>query len=906
MHPPPGPWAKHRGLTTPYGIDLHGLDTAAMACALWRHYLSRHQRRLIAHGWHLTQNQVRLLLMFLAALHDIGKIQPAWQAAVPTADHLTGRPGYAPQPPDTPRLRHERATLYVLPELLHRLYDLPLNGSPSTLVAHQLAQIAATHHGTFPPPLTHLRDELTHPTTALPALGTDGWDRERQRLLETADTLLGHPLLPTRTAPPTTAILTAGVISLADWLASQNTWITARQTDWDTDTITSAAAHLHRALRLAPAALRDAQLRTPVVVPPTTMRAMFPDLRGHRLYPLQKRIEKELPELVDRLGPGLLLITAPTGDAKTECGLFAACVLGAAAHCIGTAMFLPNRASCEPMWERLRAHTRATTRGPAPTGLVHHLAWLDTHFNPLQSTVASDATAVEEWLRGRYRPLLGHTCAATWDQLVTDVLPARYNTVRWLGITRKTVVIDEAHAYGPYEHQLTKEALHWLGAFGIPIVLLSATLTGNTAADLVHAYRAGSGHTDTPALHPPYPGWTYTDLATGTITTSPTIPSARAHTLTITVTSATHIHDPDDPHGRAHAVLDALRPLHDSHRGSALIVCNTIADAQATYDLLAVTWGTGPRTPRLLLLQAATPHHRRTAATRKLRRWTGKGRPRPARPLVVVATQLAEQSLDIDTDLVITDLAPLALIIQRAGRQFRHPRADRPPWATGPRITVLVPPGRLPAAWLQVYDESLLDRTRTALGPPGDHHLAIPEDLPDFLDAVYELDFTTPAGISHEGRQATEHALGKQAAVPRPARITDLHQLSDGEAPHPETRLGADTLRVLPVYTTPGHTWLNRRATKPLPDQATPADPAAMHQLMNLTVPIRAALFDAADPHTDPPPVWKDVASLRHLRLLPQPLCNGVPQPYRNHHHDLSLHPTLGLVSRTTRRGPDP
>ncbi|MFJ9446387.1 CRISPR-associated helicase Cas3' [Kitasatospora sp. NPDC101235] len=903
MRPPTRPWAKNEGLTAPYGVTLHGLDTAAMAGALWSQYLSRHQRRLIARGWHLTQDQTRLLIMFLAVLHDIGKIQPAWQAAVPAADHLTGHPGYTPTPAGIPRLRHERATLYVLPELLHRLRGLPLDGSPNDLVAHQLAQIAATHHGTFPPALTHLRDELAHPAAALPALGTDGWDREREHLLRTADTLLDQPALPARPAPATTAILTAGLISLADWLASQHTWITKRQTDWATGAVTSTAAHLRRALRLAPAALREAQLRTPTVILPTTMHAMFPHLDGHRLYPLQQSIERELPTLVDRLGPGLLLITAPTGDAKTECGLFAVCLLGAAAHCIGTALFLPNRATCEPMWERLRAHTLATTRGPAPTGLVHHLAWLDTHFNPLRRTLASDAAIVDEWLRGRYRPMLGYAFAATWDQLTTAVLPARYNTVRWLGITRKTVVIDEAHAYGPYEHQLTKEALHWLGAFGVPVVLLSATLTGDTAADLVHAYRSGAGHTDTPALAHRYPGWTYTDLATGTITPSPTIPSDRAHTLTITVTPATHTHDPADPDGRARALLEALRPLHDARRGVALIVCDTIDDAQATHDLLDATWGSSPDTPRLLLLQSAIPHHRRTAATRKLQRWTGKGRPRPDRPLVTVATQLVEQSLDIDTDLVITDLAPLALIIQRAGRQFRHPRTDRPPWATGPHITVLVPPGALPKAWLQVYDESLLQHTRTALGPAGDHHLAIPEDLPAFLDPVYEPDFTNPAGITRQGREAAEHAQGTQAAVPRPARITDLHLLSEGEDPHPETRLGADTLRILPVYTTDGRTWLNRRTTQPLPDLI---DPAAMHRLMHLTIPVRAALLDTADPDTDPPPTWKNIAALRHLRLLPQRMDNATPQPYRGRHRNLIVHPTLGLVSRTDRQGLDP
>ncbi|MFI2612116.1 hypothetical protein [Kitasatospora sp. NPDC018619] len=130
-----------------------------------------------------------------------------------------------------------------------------------------------------------------------------------------------------------------------------------------------------------------------------------------------------------------------------------------------------------------------------------------------------------------------------------------------------------------------------------------------------------------------------------------------------------------------------------------------------------------------------------------------------------------------------------------------------------------------------------------------------------------------------------------------------MHLLSEGEDPHPETRLGADTLRVLPVYTADSRTWLNRRATQPLPDRT---DPATMHRLVNLSIPVRAALLDAANPATDPPPTWKNIAALCHLRLLPQPMNNTAPQPYRGSHRDLIVHPTLGLVSQAHSQDLDP
>ncbi|MFD7645985.1 CRISPR-associated helicase Cas3' [Kitasatospora sp. NPDC059795] len=899
--PSPQPWAKLTGIEAPYGVLLHGLDSAAMLTALWHHYLSPHQRRLITRGWRLSQPRTVALLMLLAALHDTGKITPGWQGRHPEADHLTGTPGYPPPPDNAAVPAHERATHLVLPELLHRIRGLPLDDRPTDLVAQQLAQLAGAHHGSMLPTLSHLASELTDPATALPALGIDGWDCEREHLVRTADTLLHHPRLPDRPAPATTAILTAGLISLADWLSSQADWINARLDDWNRHTVTSPAEHLRRARRLAPATLRQAQLTTPTTPPPTTMHAMFPHLAGHPLHPLQRDIERHLPALVAQRGPGLTVIVDQTGNGKTEAGLFTEAVMGSAAGSIGTAIFLPTRATCEPMWTRLAKRTRDNTQGTAPTGLVHALARFHPAYRPLRpiSTEAPDAALVDEWLDGRHRPLLMYECAATWDQLATAVLPVRYNTARWLGITRKTVVIDEAHAYGPYEHRLTKEVLHWLAAFEIPVVLLSATLTGRTAADLVHAYRSGAGHTDTPPVEIPYPGWAYIDHRTGTVTTSPTIPSSRQHTLTVTVTPAAHTHDPRNPHGRAHAILRALQPLLDEHAGSVLIVCNTIADAQATHTLLTDTFAALPDPPELLLLHAECPHHRRHARTRTLERRTSKNAPRLRRPFIAVTTQLAEQSLDIDTDHVITDLAPYALLIQRAGRQYRHPRDNRPDWARHPHLTVLVPPGPLPHAWLNVYDESLLLRTRDMLGPPGDHQLDVPKGIPPVLSTVYEDDFTTPTGIN---RLSAEHAADTAAettAVPRPGRVTDLRQLSNGETEHPETRLGADSIRVLPVYTNTRGTWLNRRATQPLP---TRLDRTTTHHLMNLTLPIRASLLHDRSPDTEPPANWHRVSALSHVILLPHRLTPTGPSAYRTPTTTIRLDPDLGLVHRRERR----
>ncbi|MEU2856564.1 CRISPR-associated helicase Cas3' [Streptomyces syringium] len=900
-------WGKAKGLDDgPYPLGCHAIDTAVMATALWDRYLTPRQRHVITHGWGLSATQARQFLICLAGLHDLGKITPGFQACAPAADQLTGLPGYEPAPTALRTPSHQRAAHLTLPDLLHRTQRLPLTGRPLNMAAHQIAQIIGGHHGTYPPALSHQGGELSCPLAAVPGLGDKEWDAQREHLIHLIHHLFGTPKYPTRTATGPAAVVTTGLIVLADWLASQLPWIRDRQRRRNKDHPRTWEAHVRRARRAAPKALREAQLTPPTWRRRRTFPTLFPHLQGHKLHPTQKSLAKQLPTLTN--GPGLLLITAPPGEGKTEAALFAERIMGPAAGTKGLAFLLPTMATTDAMWTRVRDHTRANCHTPPPVALLHAMAWLDATYTPddLHSATC-DPDTVTEWLRGRHRGFLTGIAVGTWDQAALAVLPHRHMAMRWLGLSGKTVIIDEAHAYDAHGHALTLRLLQWFGALGVPVILLSATVTGDTAAALVHAYRHGAGHTDTPPLTLSYPGWTHTDHTTGTITTSETLGSHRAHTLTINTLHCTPTHHPDKPTGRARTLLNLLSPLQTTSTGCALIICNTVADAQATRDLLTTAWSTTKQPPLVRLLHARMPARQRAAITRRVQRWTGPRGKRPARPFVVISTQVAEQSLDVDFDLVISDLAPLALLLQRAGRGHRHHRTDRPAWApTGePRLAVLIPTGQLPPRhWGEIYPPSLLRRTRDLLDTLEGHdkHISVPEDTQQLVDQVYGPEFAgadDPDRIAEDMQRA---AVAHLHMIPPPATVRDLHPLTNTDE-HPDqitTRLGADNVRILPTYrTADGQHWLHpthHTDRTALPQHIDPEDRRTIRKLMNATIPINSQWLTDRGPATNPPQAWSAIPGIRDLALLPRPVTRTTVSAYRAGRKTIILDPQNGLI----------
>lgn len=372
--------------------------------------------------------------------------------------------------------------------------------------------------------------------------------------------------------------------------------------------------------------------------------------------------------------PFFALVEDETGGGKTETALAMAEIIAAKFDLNGLFFAQPTRVTSDAMFSRVAHWLRSGVGSDAPisTILAHGKAEFSEEFRSLSSgriqavydDEGSDGAALEatQWFRGRKTNLLASVVVGTIDQLLFAALKSKHVVLRHLGLVGKVVIIDEIHAADTYMRQYLTRVLEWLGYYQVPVIALSATLPPEQRKQLATAYHEGAAKFDGSDRKPDsgnrYPRITVT-CGAGVETVYP-IPDGRR-------IRHTHVEFLEgDLEELAHAVLS------EAERGGCIaVICSTINRAQQLYDLLG---GVEDEEVELLHSRFLTDHRfeKETLLVSKL----GKdGKQRPQR-LIVVSTQIIEQGLDLDFDLMFSDIAPLDLLIQRMGRLHRHQHLD--------------------------------------------------------------------------------------------------------------------------------------------------------------------------------------------------------------------------------------
>ena len=617
-------------------------------------------------------------------------------------------------------------------------------------------------------------------------------------LLDRTQTLFPLQSVPDEPLPPRAAALFAGLLTLADWIGSS-----ARR--FKIDGVTGPEREA-RSCQIAGAAIqslglgRDASMRAAAGV---TFEAAF----GFAPRGLQATAGEG--------GGRLTILEAETGSGKTEAALWRFLQLFAAGKVDGLYLALPTRTSAVQMHGRIGRVLERVFGAAAPPATLAVPGYLKagdaegtrlTGWDVLWSDDPADAARDARWSAEQAKQFLAARVAVgTVDQILLSGLRVRHAHLRAACLSRSLLVVDEVHASDAYMTEVLSQVLeNHLGAGG-HAMLLSATLGIEARLRL-----SGERDPDPPPLAEaeclPYPA--LHGVAAAAVATGPD--------KVVTLELAGTIEN-------APAIAErALKAACDGAR--VLVIRNTVGGAIAVQEALEKSGG-----PLWHVGDVPALHHGRFAAEDRKALdegiETAFGKARSAGGLIAVGTQTLEISLDLDADLMITDLAPMDVLLQRLGRLHRHPR-DRPSGFEAPRAVILTPADRDLTPFLGrvgerhglgpstdtmagVYpDLAALEATwstlegRAALYLPSDNRILVERSLhPEALECVVAAKEWRTFDARRRGARSADRRLAQNVALDMSIPFADLDPFPDAEETI-GTRLGArDLLLRLPLGT---------------------------------------------------------------------------------------------------------
>ena len=581
------------------------------------------------------RNLIQSGAVTLAATHDIGKITPGFQ--------LKARPHW-----DFPDAMGQ-----IFYEGNHAKVSQAHLGSLHGKKPFDWVLSAGGHHGKYPAA-----------TGRVPKIneGGLGWPAIlREELLEELEATFGK--LPSVNIPKGAFVhWLTGFITFADWIGSDTQWFPLPISGPLTNHETTSSVR-----DLATRAVKDLGWHRREVYSGRTFGELFPKVENPR--PIQDAL------IVAMDSPGLYIVEAPMGVGKTEAALAASYRRWTEGDERGLYFALPTQLTSNRIHKRVAAFLENVVADSSVLALVHGNAWMSPNRILSISPTASDvegAADLSDWYASGRKTLLAGFGTGTIDQAIMACLPVKHSALRLFALSGKIIIIDEVHSYDPYTSALLDRTVKWLLEVGCTVIALSATLASDRRKSLVLA--AGAEEREISSAYP-----LITKVAKGS-SHSEAIPvgTADLSSSRVLIEQVSNTYD------------GIWQDLADAAESGACVVVirNTVALAQETYR--QVKSRCRDRGTRFGLLHSRFPQFKRDENEAVWMHYLGKdGQARP-QGCILVATQVIEQSVDIDADLLVTDLAPVDLILQRLGRLHRHQR-PRPAGFERPRCVVLMP-----------------------------------------------------------------------------------------------------------------------------------------------------------------------------------------------------------------------
>lgn len=714
-------------------LKTHLNDTREAMRFLWEHYLSRGVKDLIIKSMKTDiydkESLAKNLCMFLGAVHDIGKASPYFQLKE--------------------SFRRDKELDGLILEKLNSagFKDLDKFFTADNIgVSHQsigqfillksgvnitVADIVGAHHGR--PVETSELDDRIHENHFYQNSDSSSevhktWVSLHDEIFTWAlnscgfSSVIELPML-----SQNGQVILSALLIMADWITSNENYfplININEDKIDED-------------RIKKGLLKWNNDRTSLWEPlevnlDTIYEERFKLKSGEKFIP--RDAQKRITEAIDRAeNPGIVIFEAPMGMGKTEAALVAVEQLAKKTGRTGMFFGLPTQATSNGIFSRVNAwleNLRDDMSYKRALRLLHGKAALNEEFAnlPKSRNIHDDeeneknVVTVNDWFSGRKLSILDDFTVGTVDQFLLLALKQKHLMLRHLGFANKVVVIDEVHAYDAYMSVYLYQAIKWMGAYGVPVVILSATLPIERRNKLIENYMVGASYKFRRLPKPK------------------NFDNNEAYPL-LTLNDCDKILQYDNFEKLVGIDYEVKRlSKEDSEdiarlikiitsQGIVGVIVNTVKKAQEFAKLCTDVFDE----ENVFIMHSLFIATDRYKKEKDLLDLIGKDGKRPDFK-IVIGTQVIEQSLDIDFDVLITDLAPIDLLLQRMGREHRHKRDDRPENLKEPKVYVLNSKDYdFDKASTYVYDPYLLFRTEYYLPDK----INLPNDISHLVQLVY-------------------------------------------------------------------------------------------------------------------------------------------------------------------------
>lgn len=694
------PWQKILGKTIPsrYPLILHLLDTAAVSKNLWNSLLSEKQRRQIADGLGVSQDEALSIVMYLAGMHDIGKASPFWQQSTlkitKNDESIHGL--------DFPEIG-SNIVKHDVQGYLYAAYQRITHPNVDVELYELLKTTSLGHHGNFKSSSPDLYGIIKTLDDSKPI-----WFDE-QKYIEfcVRQTINFTPVEIKENACSNKILinLIEGIIILSDWIASQSSFIN----DLPYDTV--YGSHFLEADAKALKFVDDNGLKAPVW---KSKDLGWLDINSHITQPndMQQKIVENIDE-----NTGFVFISAPMGNGKTEAAVYAASKMGAYANNSGIYFSLPTQATSDAMFERLvsndtplggkiftggysvslmhsnslvaRFLDRISKKSGSPTPPVAFAdnAQIDDEVSATNNFETDSIQYISDFLISRKLGGMSALSVGTIDSLLDTTIPLKHNALRWLSVSGKTIVIDEAHSFDSYTTELIRNFVSWCAEFNVPVICMTATMPEEEQKALCEAYikglftnstipkserrrRKNKSIEELDELFEKSPIKSPGVLTISNIGKSKIIDCISSNNTPdvpmLLEIENTGVKEKELSEAMGNIIVEHINNNKNS-RIMRLVIANTVGNAIALFDRIKTTG------VECDLLHSKMPPLMKQRIVKKILDKTGKNSDRlNSDQYVLVSTQIVESSLDIDFDEIHTQIAPVDSILQRLGRVYRH------------------------------------------------------------------------------------------------------------------------------------------------------------------------------------------------------------------------------------------